>query len=277
MVSMVRTFAKPPTVENLKRALRSALVGLGDVANQLDDQLSKHVIFLNDEEPLPERSHLAAPPVEIVSQSRDITVVEGKSTLLEVQVETRDQTNISYQWLKDGLPLEEGGEFSGVTRPILYLHATSLTSGTYICAVRFHDGANSVSSEPIVVQISLPPLKKVLVERYCSQPEIPADSWPPQSSNTYINLALIKQGSVNDGGEYARNTIQGNLDDVMKDKESVEYEMVFYDLKSGARLFIEGRPGSGKTTVVHKFSLDWAKGDTKQGLEGVKLLFLVHL
>ena len=268
-------YAKPPTVENLKRALRSGLVGLGDVANQLDDQLSKHGISLNDEEPLPKRPRLAAPPVEIVSQSRDITVVEGKSTLLEVQVEMRDQTNISYQWLKDGLPLEEGGEFSGVTRPILYLHVTSLTSGTYICTVRFHDGADSVSSEPILVQISLPPLKKILVDRYCFQHEIPADSWPPQSSNTYINLALIKQGSINDAGEYARNTIQGNMDDVMNDKESVEYEAVFSNLKIEARLLIEGRPGSGKTTLVHKFSQDWGKGDI--WLESVELLFLVHL
>ena len=268
-------YAKPPTVESLKQVLRSDLVGLGDVANQLDDQLSKHGVSLNDEEPLPKRPRLAAPPVEIVSQSRDITVVEGKSTLLEVQVETRDQTNISYQWLKDGLPLEEGGEFSGVTRPILYLHATSLTSGTYICAVRFHDGADSVSSEPILVQISLPPLKKILVDRYCSQPEIPVDSWPPQSSNMYINLALIKQGSINKAGEYARNTIQGNLDDIVSDKESVEYEAVFCDLKSEDRLLIEGRPGSGKTTLVHKFSQDWGKGDI--WLESVELLFLVHL
>ena len=270
-------YATPPTVENLKKALRSGLVGLGDVANQLDDQLSKHGISLNDEEPLPKRPRLAAPPVEIVSQSRDITVVEGKSTLLEVQVETRDQTNTSYQWLKDGLPLEEGGKFSGITRPILYLHATSLTSGTYICAVRFHDGADSVSSEPILVQISFPPLKKILVDRYCSQPEIPADSWPPQSSNTYINLALIKEGSINDAGEYARNTIQGNVDDVMAAKESVEYETVFTDFESGARLLIEGRPGSGKTTLVHKFSRDWATGGIFLRLDSIRLLFLVHL
>ena len=262
-------------MENLKQALRSGLVGLGDVANQLDVQLSKHGVSLNDEEPLPKRPRLSAPPVEIVSQSRDITVVEGKSTLLEVQVETRDQTNISYQWLKDGLPLEEGGEFSGVTRPILYLHATSLTSGTYICAVRFHDGADPASSEPILVQISLPPLKKILVDRYCSQPEIPVDSWPPQSSNTYINLALIKEGSINDAGEYARNTIQGNLDDIVSYKESIEFEVAFSDLNSKTRLLIEGRPGSGKTTLVHKFSQDWGRGDIR--LESIQLLFLVHL
>ena len=79
-----------------------------------EDQLSKHGISLNDEEPLPKRPRLSAPPVEIVSQSRDITVVEGKSTLLEVQVKTRDQTSISYLWLKDGLPLEEGGVLLGL-------------------------------------------------------------------------------------------------------------------------------------------------------------------
>ena len=38
------------------------------------------------------------------------------------------------------------------------------------------------------------------------------------------------------------------------------------------RLLIEGRPGSGKTTLVHKFSQDWGRGGTKS-LEGVKFLF----
>ena len=78
--------SKPPSAENLKQALRTALVGRGDVANQLDDQLSKHGISLNNKEPLPKRPRLAAPPVETVSQSRDITVVEGKSTLLEIKL-----------------------------------------------------------------------------------------------------------------------------------------------------------------------------------------------
>ena len=49
-------------------------------------------------------------------------------------------------------------------------------------------------------------------------------------------------------------------------------------LESGMRLLIEGRPGSGKTTLVHKFSQDWARGSPKLDLHiYVKLLFLVHL
>ena len=269
--------ARSPTVDNLKEALRSVIVGLGTVADQIDGQLFERGISLGGKEwsSLQKQPWLETPPVEIVSQSCDITVVEGKSALLEVQVETRDQTNISYQWLKDGLPLEEGGEFSGVATPILYLRAAHRSVGTYKCVVKFCLYIDSVvSSEPILVQISLPPLKKILVDRYCAQPEIPADSWPPQSSNTYINLALIKPGMI---GEYARCTIQGDMDDILASKESIEYEAVFSDLKSETCLLIEGRPGSGKTTLVHKFSQDWGRGEHRLCLDSVELLFLVHL
>ena len=39
-------------------------------------------------------------------------------------------------------------------------------------------------------------------------------------------------------------------------------------------LIIEGRPGSGKTTLVHKVTRDWAKGIT---LKGTKMVFLITL
>ena len=115
---------------------------------------------------------------------------------------------------------------------------------------------------------------KVLAEIYLEQPELPEDSWPPVSHGTFINLALIRQSDIKDSDEYACYTIQGDMDDVYKDKDSIEYEGVFIDLNSGARLLIEGRPGSGKTTLVHKVSRDWAKGLL---LEGIQLLFLVYL
>lgn len=115
----------------------------------------------------------------------------------------------------------------------------------------------------------------VLKDVYLAQSEVPEDSWPPVSHGTYINLALIKQSALKDSNDYARYTIQGDMDDVYKDKYSIEYESVFGDLSSGVRLLIEGRPGSGKTTLVHKVSQDWANGELH--MQDIQLLFLVHL
>ena len=84
-----------------------------------------------------------------------------------------------------------------------------------------------VSSKSIVLEISLSAVTKIVVERYLAEPEVPEDSWPPVSSNTYINLALIKQGNIDKAGEYARNTVQGNVDDILTDKENIEYENTF--------------------------------------------------
>lgn len=57
--------AKTPTVANLKAALRSNTVGLGNVANQLDDDLIKHGICFKDEDlsSLAKR-HAIAPIIE---------------------------------------------------------------------------------------------------------------------------------------------------------------------------------------------------------------------
>ena len=316
--------AKAPTVENLKEALRSNTVGLGGIANQLDDELIKHgiclddedtssfakipcltatvenlevaqtssvanqldddVICLDDEEPSSsaKRPCLDAPLLDIVSQSLDTSVQEDKSTVLEVQVEARHDTTISYQWLKDDLPLEEGEDFIGINKPILCINNSCIAKGAYVCKITSEDDltpAAHVYSKHINVSASAPPLSKVLVkvlvDRYCAQPEIPEDSWPPRGGNTYINLALIKQGNIEKAGEYARHTIQGDMDDIFANKDSIEYEDVFTNLESGTRLLIEGRPGSGKTTLVHKFSQDWGRG--KLQVKNSRLLFLVHL
>ena len=316
--------AKAPTVKNLKAALRSNTVGLGGMANQLDDELIKHgiclddedtssfakipcltatvenlevaqtssvanqldddVICLDDEEPSSsaKRPCLDAPLLDIVSQSLDTSIQEDKSTVLEVQVEARHGTTISYQWLKDDLPLEEGEDFIGINKPILCINNSYIAKGAYVCKITSEDDltpAAHVYSKHINVSVSAPPLSKglvkVLVDRYCAQPEIPEDSWPPRGGNTYINLALIKQGSIEKAGEYARSTIQGDMDDIFANKDSIEYEDVFTNLESGTRLLIEGRPGSGKTTLVHKFSQDWGRG--KLQVKNSRLLFLVHL
>ena len=227
---------------------------------------------------LAKRPCLEIPSLRIVSWTHGAIVNEENSTLLEVQVKTRHESNISYQWCKDGLPLVEGGDFIGCNKPILCLNNSWVAKGAYVCKVAIEDDSTSaVCCECINVSVSVSPLKKVLVDRYCAQPEIPEDSWPPRSSNTYINLAMISQGNIEKAGEYVRNTIQGDMDDVLANKDSIEYEDVFTDLESGTRLLIEGRPGSGKTTLVHKFSRDWGMGNCRLRLKNIKLLFLVHL
>ena len=263
-------YAKDPTLENLEEALRSEVVGLGNEANQLRNNLHQSgIMFVNDEEPTPQKKlRLENWPLGITRQSCDTVVTEGKSTLLEVQVITSGDTSISYQWFKNGCCLGEDN--------ILCIgYSDSSSKGTYVC--QFTDGTAVSNSNPIFLDVNISPVRKILVDRYSSQPEVPEDSWPPAGANTFINLALIKPGNIEKAGEYARNTIQGNMDDIMTDKESIEYDAVFTNLESTTRLLIEGRPGSGKTTLVHRFSKDWASGNPKLDLRNIELLFLVHL
>ena len=262
--------AKAPTLENLEEALRSEIVGRGTEANKLQDIN----LFGVEQPPLSKKPRLEPPPLEIVRQSCDTIVSDGKSTLLEIQAVTSQDADISYKWVKDGCQLNEG-HYNNV---ICVTNANLSSKGAYKCEVSIHDGSTtSVISEPILLEVSISPIKMILVDRYTTEPEVPEDSWPPVSSNTYINLALIKQGSLDMTGEYARKTVQGNVDDILTDKESIEYENTFTNLENTTRLLIEGRPGSGKTTLVHKFSQDWARGSPQLNLHNIKLLFLVHL
>ena len=267
--------ARDPTLENLEDALKSLTVGLSSEANHLRDNLTQKGLFVTDEEPaLWKKPRLQVSPLEIVSQSGDTVVTDGKSTLLEVQAAALCDANIvSYLWLKDGRHFEKSNQFRD---NILCVNNSSLSSkGTYTC--QLSDGLYTCASRPIHLTVDISSLSGVLVDRYSKQPEVPEDSWPPAGANTCINLALIKPGNIEKAGEYARSTIQGNIDDIMTDKESIEYNIVFTNLESATRLLIEGRPGSGKTTLVHRFSKDWANGNPKLNLRNIKLLFLVHL
>ena len=108
---------------------------------------------------------------------------------------------------------------------------------------------------------------------YLAQPEVPEDTWPPIGSKKLINLALIKQEVINYGSAYARLTVRGDIDDVLQNKQKIEYSEVCRSLSSGQLLVIEGRPGSGKTTFVNKMTRDWAT--TSGG--GIRLMLLVSL
>ena len=275
--------AKAPTLGNLKKALGSKTVGLFSEAHELEDNLLKHGVCFKHpaslsitEDGAVDKPEPSTPLIEIISQSVDISVAEEKSTLLEVQAGSTRGGTVSYQWLKDGAPLtDDGGHYLGNTSSILCVYVSTLASaGTYTCTLSESEHQLSSVSQPIVVTVSLPHFKRVLVDKY-AQFDVHRDVWPPVGNKTYINLALVKLEGFNKADEYSYSTIQGDIDDIVYKKENIEYDVVFRKHKNGAFVLIEGRPGSGKTTLVHKISRDWAKG--KPVLAGTKLLFLVPL
>ena len=113
--------------------------------------------------------------------------------------------------------------------------------------------------------------KQLLMKRYSQDPELPHDSWPPVGTRTFINLAL-----VNSIGEPLKSdySVRGNADDILAIKQKIEYKEAFGKYVSGSTVLVLGRPGSGKTTLVHKVCKDWAKGEA---LSAAELVFLISL
>ncbi len=256
--------AKSTTVTSLKTVLSGSLVQLPDVAQHLD----AFSIPLHSSPPFKRLCLRGVPLIEY--QSCDTEVAEGKSTLLEVQVSCSGCE--SYQWSKDGEPLLDGADFCGVCSNILYINrARQCTEGKYSC--RVSRGSETECSDEISLSVIYPPEKKVLLEFYSlTDRDIPQDSWPPVGNPTFINLVLIQQKPMSTCNYY---TIRGDMDDILESKEVAEYEEVFGEYREGALVLVEGRPGSGKTTLVNKLTRDWATG--KKVLQGAKLVFLVTL
>ena len=281
-------YALPPSMENLKKALGTKLVGLGKVAGQLEKNLSKRgvcILSCGDLSPAARRpcleddAMMAQPLVEIACQSVSTAVPEEKSTLLEVQVDFEPFKTVSYQWIKDGGPLHDDAHYGGTNEQILCIKNASLISkGTYTCKIMFTTSSNqslSIESALIDITIELPCIKRFLVDMYSCRPIVKRDSWHKSNDMAYNNLALIKMEKIDLSNRYSHSTIQGNMDDILYEKESIGYTKAFGTHRKDSLVLIEGRPGSGKTTLVHKISNDWSTGNPI--LVGAKLLFLVSL
>ena len=110
---------------------------------------------------------------------------------------------------------------------------------------------------------------------YRNRPEVHEDCWPPVKKSQYINLALLENESMDFRNEFSRYTVRGSVDDIMKNKKKIAYSFIFENIIIGSRILLEGRPGSGKTTLMNKISRDWAQGVILNSL--VSLLILVPL
>ena len=243
---------RPATVDSLRAVLSSKTVGLLCCANKLrgcEASGDTHGI----QEPL---------LLHLLFRSDNTVVLEGKSTLLEVQVAGSGEE--SYQWSKEGRPLVEGRDFCGVSSSMLYINrASQHVEGRYSCSIS--NGRDAVCSDEIDVQVIYSPEKEHLLQYYHGIKNNRV------CNPTFVNLVLINQR----GRSRYDYTIRGDVDDILGNKKIAEYDEIFREHKEGEVVLIEGRPGSGKTTLVHKITQDWAKG--KAILQGARHVFLVTL
>ena len=147
--------ARPATVDVLREALSSELVMLPKLVQDLNEFNTR--VETSTETRLPSLESLP----QIEWQSYDTEVAEGKSTLLEVQVSSSGCE--SYQWSKDGQPLLDGADFSGVSSNILYIdRASKGTEGKYSCFVS--SGGKKLCSDEINLMVIYPPEKEHLIK-----------------------------------------------------------------------------------------------------------------
>ena len=235
--------SKEATLDNLRAALASQTVGSPTLAGSLKNGIPKH----------------GRSPKMLCLKKK---VSEGKSILLEVLVDSTGGG--SYQWSKDGAPLSEGMDYSDVSSSMLYINkAGERTKGKYSCRIKSNKGPIQTKGFHVIVLYPLE--KKELLDFYRNFQNKEMECTP-----TFVNLLLINQKNRK-GCDY---TIRGDVDDILEGKEVVEYEKIFQESRDELVL-IEGRPGSGKTTLFRKVSLDWMQ--EKNILQGVKYLFLITL
>ena len=113
--------------------------------------------------------------------------------------------------------------------------------------------------------------KNKICLHYSKLAQVPRGVWPPVVSNTFINLALVKTSGEPSKSDYS---VRGNADIVLEKKEKIKYEQAFGTHRDSEIILVLGRPGSGKTTLVHKVIKDWVQGLV---LKGAELVYLISL
>ena len=172
--------------------------------------------------------------------------------MLEVKV--LSSHDVHFQWNKDGEALIDGDDYSGTNSSVLLIKSViSRLKGRYTCCII--SDRKEKHSDDIFLNMVLPSIYRDFVDIYVQWDELPRDSWLPVAATSFVKLALVTKRKDKTG--MLDYTVKGSIDDILQSKEVVEYEKEFKKYEKGTVL-VEGRPGSGKTTLMHKVTRDWA-------------------
>ena len=249
---------KSATLGNLVLALNSNTVGLGTLAQKLQNQKFTPTSLLpNHHSSLPYYVADVKVTEGQITNTDCITVEEKTSVILEIR---GMPVSFMCQWTNNEQLIHDDEEhYTGSTSSIFLVSNVNINMDgcQYSCDVS--KNSYTFKTKPVTLRACCPldNFKPKLKSIYLAKPEVPADTWPPVSSKTFIDLILTKQ-DINHSTDYPYLTVKGDIDEILNDKEIVESIDILKGLKCGQLLLIEGRPGSGKTTFVHKITCDWA-------------------
>ena len=88
----------------------------------------------------------------------------------------------------------------------------------------------------------------------------------------FVQLALVQQDKR---AQHIRlKTVRKDIDEVYGKKTNISFDDLFKGVDHGSLFLLEGRPGSGKTTLMLNISCEWGN---KEILTEAKVVILVHL
>ena len=252
------------TVQKLKEALQSSIVNLYNLGEDVENFFNERKV-LNYGMKKRKKSYSG-----LVYRSIDIEISSGKSALLGFKWVCPE--HVTYEWQKDGKVLSEDDIYSGTNQPFLVIRCVQRgTVGKYTCVVKGSDWEEL--GDPIYLTTSYSKFTDRFKKVYSRKEEFPTDSWPPKVSGisgAFVNLVLITLSQSDESC-----CIKGDIDDVIAEKKVVRYSEMFSSYETENLVLIEGRPGCGKTTLLHKVSRDWSLGE--EVLSGAEVVLLVPL